>query len=140
MEIHPIHTEQDYTSALKVIASLVDADPAPGTLEGDRLEILSTLVEHYEAKHFPIELPDPIEAIKFRMEQGNLSVADMQPYLGSAHRVYEVLNRTRNLSLNMIRRLHYGLHIPAEALIGAEPHPQPRSEHNQALDTFLLKR
>lgn len=118
MEIRPIHTEQDYSEALKAIAALVDADPAPNTPEGDRLEILSVLVENYEAKHFPLELPDPIEAIKFRMEQGNLSVADMQPYLGSTSRVYEVLNRTRNLSLNMIRRLHHGLHIPAEVLIG----------------------
>ena len=86
--------------------------------EGDRLEILTALAENYEAKHFPVELPDPVEAIKFRMEQGNLSVADMQPYIGNANRVYEVLTRTRSLSLKMIQRLHHGLHIPAEVLIG----------------------
>ncbi|MFJ2994571.1 type II toxin-antitoxin system HigA family antitoxin [Pandoraea sp. NPDC087047] len=118
MDIRPIHTEQDYAIALKTIAALVDADPAPDTPDGDRLEILSALVENYEAKHFPMELPDPVEAIKFRMEQGELSVQDMGAYIGGANRVYEVLNGTRGLSLNMIRRLHYGLRIPAEVLLG----------------------
>lgn len=118
MDIRPIHNEQDYELALKTISVLVDVDPVPGTPEGDHLEILAALIENYEAKHFPLALPDPIEAIQFRMEQGGLSVADMQPYIGNANRVYEVLNRTRKLSLEMIRRLHRGLHIPAEVLIG----------------------
>ncbi len=118
MNIRPIHTEQDYNEALKAISELVDAGPAPETSESDLLEILTILVQNYETKHFPLELPDPIEAIKFRMEQGGLSVADMQPYIGHKNRVYEVLNRTRSLSLKMIRKLHQELHIPAEILIG----------------------
>ncbi|RKP50412.1 helix-turn-helix domain-containing protein [Trinickia fusca] len=117
MDIRPLHTEQDYNDALKVLSALVDADPAPGTAEGDHLEILATLVENYESHHFPMELPDPIEAIKFRMEQEGLSASDMRPYLGNLNRVYEVLNRKRGLSLAMIRRLNRGLKIPAEVLI-----------------------
>jgi HTH-type transcriptional regulator/antitoxin HigA len=81
------------------------------------LEVLATLVERYEAEHFPLDLPDPIEAIKFRMEQAGLSASDMQPYLGNLNRVYEVLNRKRGLSLAMIRRLNRELKIPAEVLI-----------------------
>lgn len=117
MDIHPIRTEADYQAALKEISGLIDLDPALDSPEGERLDILATLVEAYERKHFPIDLPDPIEAIKFRMEQGGLTIADMKPYLGNANRVYEVLNRKRGLSLAMIRRLHHGLHIPAEVLI-----------------------
>lgn len=117
MDIRPIRTEADYNVVLKEISALVDLDPAPDSPEGERLDVLATLAQAYEAKHFPIELPDPIEAIKFRMEQGGLSIADMQPYLGNSNRVYEVLNRKRGLSLAMIRRLHDGLHIPAEVLI-----------------------
>ncbi|WP_019447838.1 transcriptional regulator [Cupriavidus sp. BIS7] len=118
MEIRPIHNERDYQEALKIVSGLVDVDPAPGTSEGDRLEVIATLVERYEAEHFPLGLPDPIEAIKFRMEQAGLSAADMQPYIGNLNRVYEVLNRKRGLSLSMIRRLNRELHIPAEVLIG----------------------
>ena len=117
MEIRPIHTEHDYKEALQIVSHLVDADPAPGTPEGDRLEIWATLLERYEAEHFPLDLPDPIEAIKFRMEQAGLSASDMQPYLGNLNRVYEVLNRKRGLSLAMIRRLNRELKIPAEVLI-----------------------
>lgn len=117
MDIRPIRTEDDYQVALKEVSALVELDPAIDSPEGERLDVLATLVEAYEAKHFPIELPDPIEAIKFRMEQGGLSIADMKPYLGSSNRVYEILNRKRGLSLAMIRRLHDGLHIPAEVLI-----------------------
>ncbi|MEM5325697.1 transcriptional regulator [Paraburkholderia sp. JHI2823] len=120
MDIRPIHNERDYHEALQTVSSLVDADPAPGTPEGDRLEILATLVERYETEHFPLDLPDPVEAIKFRMEQAGLSASDMQPYLGNLNRVYEVLNRKRGLSLAMIRRLNRGLNIPAEVLIGEE--------------------
>jgi len=117
MEIRPIHNEHDYKEALQTVSGLVDADPVPGTPEGDRLEVLATLVERYEAEHFPLDLPDPIEAIKFRMEQAGLSACDMQPYLGNLNRVYEVLNRKRGLSLAMIRRLNRELKIPAEVLI-----------------------
>jgi HTH-type transcriptional regulator / antitoxin HigA len=119
MDIHPIRTQADYTAALAAISLLVDADPASDTIEGDALDILTILVERYEAEHFPLPSPSPIEAIKFRMEQSGLSVADMQPYIGNANRVYEVLAGKRALSLAMIRRLHEGLHIPANILIGA---------------------
>jgi HTH-type transcriptional regulator/antitoxin HigA len=117
MEIRPIHNEHDYKEALQTVSGLVDADPAPGTPEGDRLEVLATLVERYEAEHFPLDLPDPIEAIKFRMEQSGLAIKDLEPMIGRPNRVYEVLNRKRPLTLAMIRRLHLGLGIPAEVLV-----------------------
>ena len=118
MEIHPLHNERDYIEALQIVSGLVDMEPAPGTPDGDRLEILATLVDRYEAEHFPLDLPDPVEAIKFRMEQAGLSASDMQPYIGNLKRVYEILNRKRGLSLSMIRRLNRELKIPAEVLIG----------------------
>ena len=118
MDIHPIRTEADYEAALKAVSALVDTDPAPGTPEGDELEILAILVEKYEAEHFPMAAPNPIDAIKYRMEQAGLSVRDMQPYIGNSNRVYEVLAGRRALSLGMIRKLHDGLHIPADVLIG----------------------
>jgi HTH-type transcriptional regulator / antitoxin HigA len=118
MNIHPIRTETDYEAALAVAATLVDADPVPGTPDGDQLDILSILIERYEAEHFPLNAPSPVDAIKFRMEQAGLSVPDMQPFIGNSNRVYEVLAGKRALSLAMIRRLHEGLHIPAEVLIG----------------------
>jgi HTH-type transcriptional regulator / antitoxin HigA len=118
MDIRPIRTEVDYEAALREISSLMAEDPMPGTDEGDRLEVLTTLVQAYEAQPHPVPPPDPIEAIKFRMEQQGLTVADMRPYIGPPHRVYEVLSRKRALSLTMIRRLHSGLGIPAESLIG----------------------
>ena len=93
--------------------------PEPGSADGDRFEILTTLVEAYEAKHFPIDAPDPIEAIRFRMEQGGLTVKDLVPSIGQPNRVYEVLNRKRGLTLETIRNLHRNLGIPAESLIGA---------------------
>lgn len=117
MEIKAIRTEQDYRSALRDLSALIDSDPSPDTPEGERLDVLGTLVQAYEAKHHPIDPPDPIEAIKFRMEQSNLTVKDLVPYIGPLNRVYEVLNYKRSLSLNMIRRLSDGLHIPAEVLI-----------------------
>lgn len=120
MEIRPLHTEADYKEALAAVSALVDADPAAGTHDGDRLEILAMLVERYEAEHFPLDLPDPVAAIRFRMEQEGLTPRDMQPYLGNLNRVYEVLNGKRALSLAMIRRLNRELKIPAEVLI-AEP-------------------
>lgn len=116
MDILPIKSEQDYAHALARIDELMDAEA--DTPEADELEVLATLVEAYEDKRFPIESPDPVEAILFRMEQMDLTRKDLEPYLGSRHRVSEVLNRKRELSLSMIRRLHEGLGIPLENLIG----------------------
>nr|AEI30497.1 transcriptional regulator XRE family [uncultured microorganism] len=117
MEIRPIHTKRDYKAALREVSAYFENEPAPGTPDGDRFEILLTLVEAYEAKHYPIDLPDPIEAIKFRMEQAGLSPKDLVPAIGRLNRVYEVLNRKRPLTLNMIRKLHERFGIPAESLI-----------------------
>jgi HTH-type transcriptional regulator / antitoxin HigA len=117
VNIRPIHTEADYQAALGDIAVLMASDPAPGTPKGDRLDVLATLVQAYEARHFPIGAPDPVEAIKFRMEQSGLTVKDLEPIIGRANRVYEVLSRKRPLTLAMIRRLHRSLGIPAEVLI-----------------------
>ena len=116
MDIQPIRTEADYEAAMARIAELMSAEVS--TAEGDELDILATLVEAYEQKRFPIEPADPIEAINFRIEQLGLERKDLEPYLGSRHRVSEVLNRRRGLSLEMIRRLHDGLKIPLEVLIG----------------------
>ena len=118
MNIHPIRTKTDYKRALREVSAYFDDEPEPGSAEGDRFEILLTLVEAYEAKHFPIAAPDPIEAIRFRMEQGGLTVKDLVPSIGQPNRVYEVLNRKRGLTLEMIRNLHRNLRIPAESLIG----------------------
>ena len=117
MNIQPIHTKTAYKTALKRVSALVDIDPKRGSALGDELEILGTLVQAYEAQHYPIDLPDPIEAIKFRMEQQGLKAKDLQPMLGGVNRVYEVLNRKRPLSLPMVRRLHAGLGISAACLI-----------------------
>ena len=116
MNIHPIHTENDYKSALKRIESLMDAKA--GTKEFDELDILSTLVESYEAKHYSIDAPDPIEAIKFRMEQEGLMQKDLVSIFGNKSRVSEVLNKKRKLTLDMIRNLHENLNIPFENLLG----------------------
>lgn len=117
MNIRPIHTKADYKATLKEISALMESDPAAGTPDGDRLDILATLVQAYEVRHHPMEAPDPVEAIKFRMEQSGLTVKDLEPLIGKSNRVYEVLNRKRPLTLPMIRRLHQGLGIPAEVLI-----------------------
>ena len=118
MNIHPIRTKADYKRALRDVSAYFDNEPEPGSAEGDRFEILTTLVEAYEARQFPIEAPDPIEAIRFRMEQGGLTVKDLVPSIGQPNRVYEVLNRKRGLTLEIIRNLHRNLGIPAESLIG----------------------
>ena len=118
MNIHPIRTKTNYKRALREVSAYFDDEPEPGSAEGDRFEILLTLVEAYEEKHFPIAAPDPIEAIRFRMEQGGLTVKDLVPSIGQPNRVYEVLNRKRGLTLEMIRNLHRNLGIPAESLIG----------------------
>ena len=117
MEIRPIHTEEDYKSVMREVSAYFDNEPEIGSLDGDRFEILLTLAEAYESKHYPIELPDPIEAIKFRMEQSGLTPKDLIPMIGQLNRVYEVLNRKRSLTLAMIRKLHNGLGISAESLI-----------------------
>jgi|SRR5438105_2986418 len=118
MDIHPIRTDADYRKALKAVSPWFDKEPAAGSDEGDRFEILVTLIEAYEAKHFPLDKPDAIEAIKFRMEQSGLGVKDLEPIIGRTNRVYEVLNRKRPLTLAMIRRLHRDLGIPAQVLLG----------------------
>jgi HTH-type transcriptional regulator / antitoxin HigA len=127
MEICPIKTEADYQAALVEIERLFDA--APNTPAGDRLDVLATLVEAYEERHYSLPAPDPIEAITYHMESRGLSRRDLEPYLGSRARVAEVLNRKRPLSLEMIRRLHTGLGIAADILIQsyalATPAPNP---------------
>jgi HTH-type transcriptional regulator/antitoxin HigA len=115
MRIRPIKTDADYRMALAEIERLMAA--SPGTPAGDRLEVLTTLVEHYESLHEPIEPPDPIEALIYHMESRSLRRRDLEPYLGSRARVAEVLNRKRALSIEMIRKLHAGLGISAEVLI-----------------------
>ena len=116
MEVRPIRTEFDYHAALAEIDRLMDA--AKDTPDGDRLDILATLVEAYERRHFPMDLPDPVEAIKFVMEQRGLTARDLEPMIGRSNRVYEILSGKRTLTLPMIRRLHDGLGIPLESLIG----------------------
>ena len=115
MELHPIKTETDYQEALRAIESLFDA--APNTQECDRLDILSTLVEAYEKANFPIEIPDPIAAIQYYMDTRGWSHHDLEVCLGSQARVSEVLSRKRSLTLDMIRKLHQELGVPAEILI-----------------------
>ena len=114
-ELKPIRTKADYKKAFAEIERLWGAKS--GTPEGDRLDVLATLIEAYEAEQYPIDPPDPVEAIKFRMEQQGLSRKDLEPLIGTRTRVAEVLNRKRNLSIGMIRRLHDRLGIPAEVLI-----------------------
>jgi len=117
MVIHPVKTDRDYKNALLRIEVLIDAKP--GSEEGDELDVLATLVEAYERDHFPITSPDPVEAILFRMDQMGIDRKSLEPFLGGRSRVSEVLSRKRNLSMNQIRKLHSGLHIPLENLIGA---------------------
>jgi len=117
--LRPIRSAVDYEDALRAADALMDAEP--GTPDADRLEILAALIEHYEDRHFPIEAPDPIDAIKFRMEQWGLRPVDLQPYIGSRGRITEVLSRQRSLTLPMIRRLADGLGIPAGVLIRETP-------------------
>ena len=115
MNIKPIRNEDDYRATLKEIEGLMSA--GLDTPEGERLDVLSTLVEAYERKHYPLELPDPVDAIRFEMEQKGLTVKDLESVIGKPNRVYEVLNHKRPLSLKMIWRLHTQLGIPAESLI-----------------------
>ena len=115
MEIKPTKTKADYKRALKEIETLMPA--RAGSPEGERLDVLATLVEAYERRHFPMDLPDPIAAIRFSMEQKGLAAKDLVPMIGQINRVYEILNGKRPLTLQMIRRLHRELGIPAESLI-----------------------
>tara|TARA_R110000868_G_scaffold74471_2_gene215389 strand:+ start:118 stop:495 length:378 start_codon:yes stop_codon:yes gene_type:complete len=115
MHIKPIKNQQDYELAMALIETLWDAES--GSAEADQLDILATLVEVYEKQHFAINAPDPVEAIKFRMEQQGLSDADLVPLLGQRSRVSEILNKKRKLSISMIRNLHQHLKIPLESLI-----------------------
>ena len=115
MEIKPIKTKADHRAALKAVEELMAA--RQGTRDGERLDVLVTLIEAYERRHFPMELPDPIDAIRFSMEQKGLTAKDLVPMIGQINRVYEILNGKRPLTLQMIRRLHRDLGIPAESLI-----------------------
>jgi HTH-type transcriptional regulator/antitoxin HigA len=132
-----IKNDRDYEAALEQIEKLMDA--APDTPEGDELELLTTLVELYEEKHFPIDLPDPIEAIRFRMEQAGLKQQDLVPHVGSRSKVSEVLAGRRPLSLKMIRALHKGLGIPAEVLLREPGGIIPEELPNLQCERFPLK-
>lgn len=114
-EVRPIRTEADYEAALGEVGRLWGAKS--GTADGDRLDVLATLIDAYEAQHHPMDPPDPIEAIRFRMEQQGLTRRDLEPLIGTRARVAEVMNRRRGLSIDMIRRLHEGLGISADVLI-----------------------
>ena len=115
MDIKPIKTDADYNAALNEVERLMMA--GPDTPEGEKLDVMVTLIEAYEIKHFPMDLPDPVEAIKFEMERKGLSAKDLEPMIGKRNRVYEILNHKRSLTLKMIWKLHEGLGIPAESLI-----------------------
>ena len=124
MEIRPIKTEADYKATLNEIEGLMSAEA--DSPQGDRLDVLVTLVEAYERQHYPIGFPDPVEAIKFRMEQQGLSVEDLVPVIVRKNRVYEVLARKRPLTLRMIEGLHETFSIPAESLL---KHSSNHSNH-----------
>lgn len=125
--VFAIRSARDHKRALREIETLMDA--RKGTPEGDRLDVLATLVEAYEAAHEPMPLPDPIEAIRFHMEQNGLVAADLVPFIGNRNRVYEILHRRRPLTLRMAWQLHAGLGIPAESLIRAG---EARSAHGRS--------
>lgn len=130
MEIKPIRSEPDYQDALKEIEKLFESQP--GTPEGDRMDVLVTLVEAYEDKHFPIPEPDdPVQVLEYYMQSRGLSRSDLIPYLGSKERVSEVLSRKRGLSLEMIRRLHNNLGIPTDLLMGKRVRPVVQTHHKQ---------
>ena len=114
MDIKPIRTRADHRAALKAVASLIGASARAS--EGDRLDVLVTLIEGHARQHFPLDLPDAVEAIKFRMEQQGLTPKDLDPHVGRSNRLDEVLNRRRGPSLAMVQKLHAGLGIPAESL------------------------
>jgi HTH-type transcriptional regulator/antitoxin HigA len=115
--IHPIRTEADYQAALQLVAPYFDKEPELDSDAGAHFEAMLTLIEAYEARHYPIDPPDPVDAIKFRMEQQGLKPKDLEPMIGQLNRVYEVLNGKRKLTMAMVWKLHIGLGIPAESLI-----------------------
>ena len=123
MNLRPIKTEDDYRAALAEIEGIFQAAPEPP--EGDRLDILTLLVEAYEEQHYPIPPPSPLDALEYHLESRGLTRRDLEPYLGSRARVTEVMNRRRGLTIDMIRRLHQGLGISAEVLI--QPYPLVKS-------------
>jgi HTH-type transcriptional regulator/antitoxin HigA len=133
-DIKPIRSEQDYAEAIAEVKRLWDSPL--GTPEGDRLDVLATLIEVYEAKEFQIDVPDPIEALKFRMEQQGLSRKDLESIFGSRARVSEVLNRKRGLSIEMIRKLNFDLGISAEVLI----QPSQRRKVSRVKSKLILKK
>ena len=115
MNVKPIRSDDDLRAAFKRLELVFQA--AEGTPEADEMEVLVTLIEAYEQKHYPLGPADPVEAIKFRMDQSGLAPKDLEPYIGSSGRVSEVLNRKRGLSLQMVKRLHDGLQIPYDSLL-----------------------
>jgi HTH-type transcriptional regulator / antitoxin HigA len=117
VNINPICTKADCKATHAIVSKLIDKDPAPGTADGDQLDVLTTLIEAYEAKHYPIPSPDPIDLLQHVMESRGLTRKDMEPYIGSRARVSEVLNRARPLTLSMIRRLSEALNLPADVLV-----------------------
>lgn len=129
MNIRPIKTEADYLATLKEIEGLLNA--APNSPKGDRLEVLTTLIEAYEEQHYSIPAPDPIEAILYHMESRGLTRRDLEPHIGNRARVSEILNRKRFLTLGMIQRLHRELGIPAEVLL--QPYRIQKAEVHKAL-------
>jgi HTH-type transcriptional regulator/antitoxin HigA len=138
VNVKVIKNEKDYDAAFAELDHLMDLDPEPDTPEGDRLELISLLIEDYEKRKYPIDLPDPIEAIKFRMDQQELKQRDLVPHIGSAPKVSEVLNRKRPLSLKMMRSLHKNLGIPAEVLLHEQGASLPK-ESSIEWERFPLK-
>jgi HTH-type transcriptional regulator/antitoxin HigA len=130
MDIKPIRTKTNYRAALEAVESLMTAKA--NTPEGDRLDVLTTLVEAYERTHFPMNLPDAVEAIRFRMEQSGLTVKDLEPVIGRKNRVYEILSRRRLLTLRMIEGLHTEFGIPAESLLKQRAQRDPKSAERRS--------
>lgn len=130
MHVQPIRTEADHAAAVARITQLMGAKP--GTALSDELDVLATLVDAYESKRFPMNLPGPIEVIRFKMEQQGLTRKDLEPMIGSRARVSEVLTGKRALTLPMIRRLHESLHIPVDLLVGKTPAPRSRRKGKKA--------
>ncbi len=132
MDIKPIRTESDYEQTLQEIERLFNVEP--GSPEFDKLEVLSTLVEAYEEKHYSIPLPDPIEAIEYHMERLGWTRKDLEPFIGGPPRVSEILNRKRPLTMRMIRNLHSALNIPVEIL--AQEYPINLPKKNDSIASF----
>lgn len=136
MDMKLIRNDEEYEATIEGIERLIDTGAEPNTPEGDKVEILSLLVEAYEKDHYPVPLPDPIEAIKYYMESRGLSRADLEPFIGSRARVSEILNRKRSLSLNMIRKLSKGLGIPTEILVQDYKLEEKKTEFNWTQATY----